>query len=107
MSNGTLNVVLSEDQASVCQEDLRSTFRRPLARLLDGRLDVLDHPAGSANRVRHPKSPRAAWPSTSRTSTGAPTCSLIFMASDGPIAGSRERSFGLAFWRSRRVRNPR
>src|SRR5213079_3797081 len=107
MEDCGFQVIPPKNNSGVDREDLPTAGLRPIPEGTNGRLSILDGAAGSQDLVAHPKSPRAACPSTSRTSTGAPTCSLIFTASDGPIVGIRERSFGFAFWRSRRVRNPR
>src|SRR5213594_2760092 len=107
MPHRRLEVVPAEDRVGIGDKDLPAVARSPSLHRHNRGLRIVDRPAGSCHRVLHPKSPSAAWPSISRTSTGAPTCSLIFPASVGPIEGMRARSFGFAFWRSLRVLNPR
>src|SRR5467141_3314132 len=92
MQGRAFEVVSAEDRSSIRKEDLNSALSGPLAGLPDDGLDVADVPAGSRDGMRHRKSPSAACPSTSRGSTGTPTCSLIFTASVGPIVGIRARS---------------
>src|SRR5438445_7653677 len=107
MPYGGLEVVPTEDDTGVREKHVAAVRLGPYVYFFQNALRIVDGSSGSRDLVLHPKSPRAAWPSTSRTSTGTPTCSLIFTASADPIVGIRARSFGFAFCRSRRVLNPR
>src|SRR5207302_10426415 len=93
-----LQVVPTEDDAGVGEEHLALIRLRPYVCLLQNRLRIVDGSSGSSHFIDHPKSPSAAWPSTSRTSTGAPTCSLIFTASadrsEERRVGKEGRSWG-------------
>src|SRR5712692_7313353 len=107
MEGRGLEMIAAEDRSRVEKAHLRPARGSPLRHGSDHgfRLDI-----GSfrpRDIERHGKSPRAAWPSISRTSTGAPTCSLIFIASAEPIVGMRARSLGFAFCRSFNVLKPR
>src|SRR5437879_3968456 len=102
MPNRGLEVVPTEDDTGVREKHVAAVRLGPYVYFFQNALRIVDGSSGSRDLVLHPKSPRAAWPSTSRTSTGTPTCSLIFTASADPIVGIRARSFGFAFCRSRR-----
>src|SRR5437867_1407965 len=100
-------VVGAKDAPRVRESDFHALAARPEGGRPENRLGVSDGSRCPDHSRGHLKSPRAAWPSISRTSTGAPTCSLIFIARVEPIVGMRARSLGFAFCRSFNVLKPR
>src|SRR6058998_394425 len=107
MAGRGLEMVAAEHRSRIEQADLRRMRHTPIGRGSDGFFRIHRGGLRSRDHERHGKSPNAAWPSISRTSTGAPTCSLIFIARAEPIVGMRARSLGFAFCRSFNVLKPR
>src|SRR2546425_3069518 len=95
-----LEMIPAEDRSRVEEAHLGPAGGRPLRRGANRGLRIYHGSLRPRDVERHGKSPSAAWPSISRTSTGTPTCSLIFIARAEPIVGIRARSLGFAFCRS-------
>src|SRR5207244_2307063 len=100
-------MIPAEDRSRVEEADLRPARGTPFRRGSDHGFWIDSGGFRARDVKRHGKSPRAAWPSISRTSTGTPTCSLILIARAEPIVGMRARSLGFAFCRSFNVLYPR
>src|SRR5207244_2576800 len=84
-----LEMTPAKDRSRVEDAYLRPASGSPLRRGSDHGFRI-DHGSFRPRDVEgHGKSPRAAWPSISRTSTGTPTCSLIFIARAEPIVEIR------------------
>src|SRR3989442_5227425 len=95
-----LEMIPAEDRSCIEEGHLGTAGGRPLRRGANHGLRM-DHGSFRPRNIEgHGKSPSAAWPSISRTSTGTPTCSLIFIARAEPIVGMRASSLGFAFCRS-------
>src|SRR2546428_1699369 len=95
-----LEMIPAEDRSCIEEGHLGTAGGRPLRRGANHGLRM-DHGSFRPRNIEgHAKSPSAAWPSISRTSTGTPTCSLIFIARAEPIVGMRASSLGFAFCRS-------
>src|SRR5947199_5589302 len=102
-----LEMISTEDRLRVEETHLRPMRGSPFRRSSDHVFRIRHGGPRAGDVKRHGKSPNAAWPSISRTSTGAPTCSLIFIARVEPIVGIRARSLGFAFCKSFSVLKPR
>src|SRR5207247_6136301 len=92
-----LEMISTEDRSRVEETHLRPMRGSPFRRSSHDVFRIRHEAPRAGDVKRHGKSPSAAWPSMSLTSTGAPTCSLIFIARVESIVGIRVRSIWLAF----------